>query len=69
MAASSWVGVILKSFSIDVGTTTGKPPDNLQFQNSSPSKGLVKLLHHHHLTVMLYKDCFAPVETTICDGL
>jgi hypothetical protein len=25
MAASSWVGVILKSFSIDVGTTTGKP--------------------------------------------
>jgi hypothetical protein len=54
MAASSWVGVILKSFSIDVGTTTGKPPDNLQFQNSSPSKGLVKLLHHHHLTVQCY---------------
>jgi hypothetical protein len=34
MAASSWVGVILKSFSIDVGTTTGQII--LQFQNSSP---------------------------------
>ena len=32
----------------------------------------VKLLRHRRLSItcaMLYKDCLAPVETTICDGL
>jgi hypothetical protein len=53
MAASSWVGVILKSFSIDVGTQPVSRQIILQFQNSSPSKGLVKLLHHHHLTLLV----------------
>jgi hypothetical protein len=67
MAASSWVGVILKSFSIDVGTTTGKP--DIFFKIAHPVAG-VKLSPSFNITcAMLYKDCFAPVETTICDGL
>jgi hypothetical protein len=34
--------VILKSVSIDVGTSTGTPPESFTISNKKPSKVLVK---------------------------
>jgi hypothetical protein len=36
IAASNCAGVILKSVSTDVGTSTGTPPDNLHFEIRNP---------------------------------
>jgi hypothetical protein len=41
MAASNCAGVILKSVSIEVGTSTGTPQIILQFQNKKPNMVLV----------------------------
>jgi hypothetical protein len=70
MAASNCAGVILKSVSIEVGTSTGTP-QIIQFQNKKPNMVLVitSSPSFNITCAMLYNDCFAPVETTICDGL
>jgi hypothetical protein len=49
MAASNCSGVILKSVSTDVGTSTGTPPDNFTISKYETQYGAGKITDHHRL--------------------
>ena len=60
--------VILKLVSTDVGTSTGIPPESLIISKYETQNGAGRITSSPSLSItcaMLYKDCLAPVETTI----